>query len=112
MLQRMLLSLFVICAGVFFASACSSEALAGEAAKPDLDIVMYTTRTCGYCVRARDWFAGQNLSWDERDIEASEVARAEWQAQGGVGTPLILINGKRFTGFSPAQLSEEIAKYR
>ncbi|MEZ5462731.1 glutaredoxin family protein [Dokdonella sp.] len=112
MLQRALLSLIVICAGAFSALTCSSEALASEAAKPDLDIVMYSTRTCGYCAQARDWFENQNLTWEERDIETSEVARAEWQAQGGRGTPLILINGRRFSGFSPEQLSEELAKYR
>ncbi|MGB0134079.1 glutaredoxin family protein [Dokdonella sp.] len=113
MLQRMLLSLAILAgAWVFNSTILPSVAIASEAAKPALDIVMYTTETCGYCIRARAWLTEQNLTWDERDIESSEAVRAEWKALGGVGTPLIMVNGKGFTGFSPNELAAEIAKYR
>ena len=113
MLRRTLLSLTLL-AGTWMISPplLLPAVLASEAAKPALDIVMYTTRTCGYCVRARTWLTEQDLEWNERDIETSQAARAEWQALGGVGTPLILVNGKRIQGFSPQELEVEIAKYR
>lgn len=75
-------------------------------------IVMYTTQTCGYCVKARAWLKERNLPWDERDIEASAEAQAQWKSHGGIGTPLILVNGKRFNGFSPDALEAELAKFR
>lgn len=88
------------------------EAVAKDAAKAAPEVIMFTTKTCGYCVRARAWFASRNVPWDERDIEASTEARAQWKAHGGVGTPLILINGKRFNGFSADALEVELARVR
>lgn len=88
------------------------EAVAKDAAMAAPEVIMFTTKTCGYCVRARAWFTSRNVQWDERDIEASAEARAQWKANGGVGTPLILINGKRFSGFSADALEVELARYR
>lgn len=113
MSNRTLLSLAFL-AGAWSLSATPSiaDTSASEAAKPAVDVIMYTTSTCGYCVKARSWFTERNVSWDERDIETSESARAEWIAQGGVGTPLILINGTRISGFSVDALTAELAKYQ
>ena len=113
MLNRMLLSLAIL-AGAWLLSVppLIGDASASEAATPAPDVIMYTTKTCGYCVKARAWFTEQNVGWDERDIETSESARAEWIAQGGVGTPLILINGTRISGFSVDALTAELAKYQ
>lgn len=94
------------------ASGWIAEASADEPAKAAPEVIMYTTRTCGYCEQARAWFTTQQVVWDERDIESSNAAREEWQSLGGAGTPLILINGKRISGFSPAALSAELAKYQ
>ena len=113
MLQRILLSLAVL-AGIWSLSFLPmvADASASEKSKPALEVVMFTTQTCGYCAKARTWFTEQNVAWDERDIETSESARAEWVAMGGVGTPLILINGARISGFSVDALSAELAKYQ
>jgi glutaredoxin len=93
-------------------SAVASGALAaapkGASAAPE--VIMYATQTCGYCVRARAWLEARNVAWDERDIERSESAHKEWTALGGVGTPVIVINGKAFTGFAEASLDAELAK--
>lgn len=90
----------------------AGDAMANEVRKPAVEIVMYSTRTCGYCAQARAWFSEHDLKWDERDIEASAQSRDEWRNYGGVGTPLILINGKPFNGFVPARLEQELASYR
>jgi len=86
-----------------------SVARAAENPQPDAQIVMYTTKTCGYCAKARAWFSERKLHWDERDIEASPEAHAQWKSYGGTGTPLILINGKRLVGFSPTAIEAELA---
>ena len=100
------------CAVLAFASPLLvAAASTAEQARPAVQIVMYTTQTCGYCVKARAWFQERKLQWDERDIEASADAMAQWKSYGGMGTPLILINGKRFDGFSPAALESELAKF-
>ena len=92
--------------------AVVSSAQAAEETKPTLQVVMYATETCTYCVKARAWFKEQNISWEERDINVSAAANKEWKDLGGVGTPLILVNGKPFHGFSQSQLEVEVSKYR
>jgi glutaredoxin len=97
--------------GILFAVPGLALAGAAEVAKPAMTVVMYTTQTCGYCVKARAWFASNNVAWEERDIESSADAKAQWKSYGGMGTPLILINGKQFNGFSPDLLEAELAKH-
>ncbi|HQV73170.1 MAG: glutaredoxin domain-containing protein [Dokdonella sp.] len=90
----------------------ASVADAGSRAKPALEVIMYSTATCGYCAKARQWFTGHKVAWDERDVETSTAAQKEWKALGGVGTPLIVVNGKPFHGFMEGAIEAEIAKYR
>ena len=113
MMGRMILSLALVI-GTFapaFASAAGDTQTA-DATKPALDVIMYSTATCPYCEKARQWFTSHKVAWDERDVEKSATARTQWQEMGGVGTPMIVINGKRFNGFMEGALEAEIAKYR
>jgi glutaredoxin len=77
-----------------------------------LSVVMYSTQACPYCEKARQWFASRNIAWVEHDIESSEKARSEWKTLGGMGTPLIMINGKRFNGFSEGEIAAEVARQK
>lgn len=97
--------------GLALCSIVAATAMAappkGKASSPE--IIVYTTQTCGYCVKARNYFKARNLAWDERDIERSEAARKEWAALGGKGTPVIVIEGKALMGFSEAGVVAELA---
>lgn len=93
-------------------SLAADKAESANPGKPTLDVVMYSTASCPYCEKARQWFISHKVAWDERDVETSEAARRQWQEMGAVGTPVIVINGKRFTGFMQEALEAEIAKYR
>ena len=86
-------------------------AAAPKPAAKSPEVVMYTTQTCGYCIKARAYLQARDVAWKERDIETSADAEREWKALGGVGTPLIVINGKPFTGFAQQVLDVELAKY-
>lgn len=74
----------------------------GAAKAPE--VVMYATKDCGYCAKARAYFDARGVAFEERDIDASPVARREWKEKGGVGTPLILINGRHVQGFDQSGL--------
>lgn len=112
-MKRLVLFAFALALSAFLLpftlvqTAAASEGASKTQSKPE--IVMYATQTCGYCAKARAWFQGKNLAWQERDIEASADAHAEWKALGGRGTPLILVNGKSFQGFDQAGLEAELA---
>ncbi|MBL0163822.1 MAG: hypothetical protein IPP82_09335 [Xanthomonadales bacterium] len=113
MSNRILLSVALVVASVWpvFAMAAPDSQVV-NAGKPALDVVMYATKACPYCVKARDFFTSRKVAWDERDIESSPAARTEWISLGGVGTPLILINGKKINGYSESAIEVELAKYR
>jgi hypothetical protein len=40
-----------------------------------------------------------------------ELAAADWRANGGIGTPLILIGEAKINGFDQKRLEAELAKY-
>lgn len=84
-----------VAAGVAMLAGIAATASAVAAPK----VVMYATSDCGYCAKARAYFNERGVAFEERDIDASPVARREWQEKGGIGTPLILINDRPIQGF-------------
>ena len=63
-------------------------------------VKIFTTERCGYCTRAKDYFAGKGIAYTEHDIEKSASARSEFQSHQGRGVPLIIINGNKIVGFN------------
>ena len=78
MLRRTLLALALV-AGAACCASVGAEALTDIHAPR---VTMYATQTCGYCAKARTYFAEHGVSYEERDIEKSEQAAAEWKAKG------------------------------
>lgn len=75
-----------------------------------VDVIMYATKDCPYCAQTREYLTSHGVQWEERDIDTSPQAAAEWKAKGGVGTPLVLINGEQIQGFDKAKLEEALKK--
>src|SRR5688500_11884506 len=57
----------------------SGTASAG-ATRPE--IRMYATDWCGYCRKAREFFARQGIRYTELDVDKSAAARVEYQRLG------------------------------
>ncbi len=72
-------------------------------------VVMYATRTCGYCIRAREYFAANNIAYVERDIERSKSARRDFETLWGSGTPLIFNGYRRMSGFNERKIDSVLA---
>ncbi len=64
------------------------------------EIVIYTTAWCGYCKKAKAYFAANKISYKEYDIEEDRFAKRAYERMGGEGVPLILVGDQRLTGFS------------
>lgn len=75
--------------------------------KTPLNITMYSTVDCGYCQRARRYFAESNIGYTERDISHPEN-HAQWKRLGGQGVPLFVINGTVSSGFSAAGMTQHL----
>jgi len=63
-------------------------------------LIMYTTSSCGYCSKARKYFARQRIPFKEKNIETSEKYRREFKKIGGKGVPVILWGKNKMNGFS------------
>jgi mycoredoxin len=80
------------------------------AAQPATDVLMYVLPDCGYCERARAHLKERAVAWREIDISGSTAAADEFRTRGGVGTPLLIIDGQRIAGFDPTAIDAALAK--
>ena len=77
-------------------------------------VIVYTTRWCPVCERLRDCLRLYSVPFEERDVEASEGARAEWSALDGHGVPLTLAGQELAYGMREEELRRALgsAGYR
>lgn len=92
------------------ALALASAVAGARADAPQPSVVMYATDWCGYCAKARAYFAKNGIAYVERDVEKSEHAAAEFRRLGGRGVPLIFVGRERLDGFN--ELAFEFAHAR
>jgi glutaredoxin len=69
-------------------------------------VVMYTTRWCPSCYKAREYFKRHSINYIEHDIEASAENLEKFRELDGTGVPLILVGNRRLMGFSPRSFDE------
>ena len=64
-------------------------------------IQMYTTRWCGYCVRAKALLDGKELAYEEISLDDDPAFRRRLQElTGGWTVPQILIDGQPIGGYT------------
>jgi glutaredoxin len=69
---------------------------------PSGGIVLFSAAWCGYCKKAKAYLAQKGISYREVDVETKDGMLAYAQAGGKSGIPLLLANGQKVLGFSPA----------
>jgi len=75
------------------------------AAGGDKSVIIYTTKTCGYCIKAKQHLAARRIPFKERDVEESPAARTEFSRLGGRGVPVILVGAARMDGYDETRLA-------
>lgn len=65
------------------------------------DVVLFATSWCGYCAKARDLLKTAGVPFVEHDIETSVEGKQQYDAIGGQGVPILLINGEIVRGYNP-----------
>ena len=94
---------------------------AAPAPAPDLEearatttapVIVYSTRTCGYCRAAMAYMDRIGQDYENRDVEADEDARSEYlELTGGErGVPVIVVGRDWMQGWSQSQFDKLIAK--
>jgi len=79
-----------------------------EAGKPR--VVMYGVQWCGYCKKAREYFADNNVVYTELDPEQSSDAKAAYEWLEGNGYPLIYVGARRIQGYPEQLLKQTLAE--
>lgn len=76
------------------------------------EVVMYATTWCGYCARARAFFAEHGISYVELDIERDARAEQMNRLLGGGGIPTILVGKDGLVhGFDERALSRMLGPW-
>lgn len=72
-------------------------------------VVLYSAAWCGYCAKAKAYLATKGIAYREIDIDTSDGLASFAQAGGGKGVPLLIADGQRVQGFSPAAYDQLFA---
>lgn len=73
------------------------------------DIIIYSTPTCGYCKKAKEFFAENDITYTEHDVSEDKQKRQEMvQKSGQMGVPVIIVGEEIIVGFDKKRLTEEL----
>lgn len=74
------------------------------------DVVMYSTKWCPYCRKARLFFRQANIPYTEYDVEKSANANKEYLRISGRGVPVFVIGERIIQGFDKTAIREALAE--
>ena len=69
-------------------------------------VIIYTTTRCGYCKKAKRYFAKNNIGYTEYDVENSSKGKRDYKKMKGTGVPIILVGNTRMNGFSISRFNK------
>lgn len=68
------------------------------------EVVLYATSWCGACKKAKAFLDRRGVAYTEYDVERSAEGRRQFQALGGRGVPLMVIDGTTVIGYNPGEM--------
>ena len=77
---------------------------------PPGKVVLYATDWCPACAKLRTCLQRHDVPFEERDVDRSAQAEAEWAALDGTGIPVTLVGQRVLYGLDPAELKEALAE--
>lgn len=70
-------------------------------------VVIYSTPTCPYCKRAKEYFSRKGISYLEYNVAVDrDKAKEMIQKSGQMGVPVITINNEVLVGFNQTLLDK------
>lgn len=72
-----------------------------------MEVKVYTTSTCPWCVRVKDYLNQKNVTFQEINVEGNREAAIEMiEKSKQRGVPVLDINGNIVVGFDQASIDE------
>ncbi len=77
--------------------------------KKEPNVKIYTTTTCPWCVKTKEFLKENNITFKEVDIKSDEKARNEvFDKSGQFGVPVIDIDGTIIVGYDRTALKKAL----
>ncbi|MEE9201403.1 MAG: Uxx-star family glutaredoxin-like (seleno)protein [Candidatus Brocadiales bacterium] len=71
------------------------------------EVKIYTTPTCPYCVKVKEYFKKKGIEYTEYNVAQDKEALEEMtKLSGGRSVPVIAVNGEVLLGFNQERLDE------
>lgn len=72
-------------------------------------VKVYSTPTCPYCIRAKQFLEDNNIEFENIDVSADQQKSEEMvKISGQMGVPVIDIEGKIIVGFEKEEIKKEL----
>ncbi len=76
----------------------------------DKKVVIYSTPTCPYCKKAKEYFSQKGISYVDYDVAKDrDKAKEMIQKSGQMGVPVIMIDEEIVVGFNQSKIDELLA---
>ena len=76
-----------------------------------MTVKVYSTPTCPWCIRAKQFFKEEGVAFDDVDVSSDvNAAREMVQKSGQMGVPVIDFNGEIIVGFDEPRIRQLMAK--
>ena len=74
-------------------------------------VKIYSTPTCGYCNKAKDYFRANRIAFTEYNVASDQQKADEMVRKSGqMGVPVIDVNGKIIVGFNQPEIDRALGK--
>lgn len=75
----------------------------------DKKIKIYSTPTCPYCVRAKQFLKDNNIVFEDVDVSSDQAAGEEMVRKSGqMGVPVLDIEGEIIVGFDRPKIAQAL----
>jgi len=73
----------------------------------DKKVTIYSTPTCPFCIRAKQFLRDNNIQFEEIDVSSDQAKTQEMiEKSGQMGVPVIDIEGELIVGFDKDKIKE------
>jgi len=72
-------------------------------------IIVYSTTTCPFCIRAKQFLKDNNIQFEDIDVSEDQGKAQEMiKKSGQMGVPVLEIDGKIIVGFDKEKIKESL----